>query len=185
MNFNYSLGNCSQNVNFNGRVDKKSAKLAKQMGGEIYENLQNLADKTHKNTMIKLCDMNGEYGIRAFNVKIGHGLTVGLAPKNKLADTLKNIDAKRVDESIVNAAIKNIKEEAAINSMNTTEKKMLKAEAKETLKLQRDLGLKQPFWSETKQLMAEADKRADVERIMFEKNHSAWKMANNRHFEKY
>ena len=179
MNFNYSLGNCKQNVNFNGRVDKKSAKLAKEMGGEIYENLQNLASKTHKNTMIKLCDMNGEYAIRAYNVKIGHGLNVGLAPQAELANTLKNIDAKRVDEGIVNSAIKNIQEEAALGAMNTTEKKMLRADAKETLKLQRDLGLQKPFWSETKKIMAEAEIRADLERIIADRNHRLNKMVNN------
>ncbi|MCR5266579.1 MAG: hypothetical protein K6E29_08325 [Cyanobacteria bacterium RUI128] len=175
MNTNYSLGNYQQSVNFNGKVDKKSAKLAKELGGEVLENIQNLASKTSKNTTIKLNEMGGEYGVYAFNNKMGYGLTVGMVPKEKLAKTIGIINPKRVDEGIVNSAIKSIKETAASGPMNTTEKKMLREEARETLKLQREIGVQKPFWSETKKLMAEAEDRADKERLAFDREYAAWK----------
>ena len=177
MNTNYALGNCQQNVNFNGRVDKKTAKLAKKMGGEVLENLEGLAGKTGKDTVIKLNEMGGEYGIYAFNRKIGSGLTVGLSPETHLAETLKNIDSRRVEEGIVNASIRNIKNEAAAGPMSTVEKKMLREDARETLKLQRQLGIKEPFWGETKKIMRETEDRASAERLMRDREYQNWKMS--------
>ena len=177
MNINCSNIGYQQSPSFNGRVDKKSAKLAKEIGGSALENLQNLAGNTSKNTVLKLNEMGSDIGIYAYNQKTGHGLTVGLASKENLGRTVGSLVGKNVDQGIINASVRNIKEAAISGPLNTTEKKFLRQEVKDTLAMQREVGVKMPFWSETKQLMAEADRRADLERIADSKNYHAWKMS--------
>ena len=172
-------------VNFNGRVDRKSVKLAKKLGGDVLENLEQKAKGLSKNTVLTVtdgADRNVLTGIYAYNTKLGTRVHIDWTNNANLAEAVKKIDPAKVEEKIVDESIKNIKQAANTYPMRSFAKKMLKADAKEILNIEREYGINKPFWGDAKKLITEAKERADQARIEHSKKYHEWKnsMLNER-----
>ena len=167
MDTNYSINN--YNLNFNGKLYKGSKKLAQSLGREAFENLTTKASETHKDTVLRLDEIAGEYVLSAFNPKLGAGQVVHTAPSSKGAKLfnteLCKVNSAKVDESIVDAKIQDMKNYVSAYPLNKWEAKMMRKDAKELFKFQKRIKVYKPFWSDLKKIAAETEQRAAMERL--------------------
>lgn len=175
-----NIVNYQSGINFNGRVDRKSVKLAKKLGGDVLENLEQKAKGLSKNTVLTVtdgADRNVLTGIYAYNTKLGTKVHVDWTNNANLASAVEKIDPAKVEEKIVDESIKHIKQEANTYPLRGFARKMLKADAKEVLNIEREFGINKPFWGDAKKLMTEAEERAARERVEYSKKHD-WAVPN-------
>jgi len=148
----------NSNLCFEGKVDRHTKKFAKKIGEPVLDALKGKAEEMHKNTVLRLEEIDGKYILSAFNPKLGFGRTIQEVKKadgiSALTKNINDIDSRQVDVNLVKDGIEYLKNSAP-HAYSTPEYNTLKHEAKDNLKVQRELGVQYPFWSEVKALREE------------------------------
>ena len=151
----------NQNINFSGEIDLESTRLARKIGTKIYNGLQAKAKEFDKNTILSMEEQASNIGpfypIYIRNPKLGVHVFVDMARKEDLPEAIERIKPSSVAEDLVRTSIRYIKKNASCRPINDVSYKILKREAKENLRIQREFGIKKPFWAEAKKSMVKAD----------------------------
>ena len=159
--------NNNQNVNFCGSVDRKSAKLAKNLSSEVYEALSEMAKSLHKKAIVSIepkGELTSQYTLYAYDPRFYGKYSLDLSETGSMAQKIREINPTEVEETIINEGINTLQKSADF-PINTTERRMIKAEAKDILKVQRETGIYRPFWGDINEIIRKAREKYDKEAI--------------------
>lgn len=171
--------NPQSNTNFQGRIDRQSKRIAKNIGNNVLNSLINKANELHEDTILTLNQIDSKYFISAYNPYLPSGKVKVLSKitSDKLPESISQLDAKAIDESIVDSTISTLKKSARA-SQSSSEYKGLKKDAKRLLKLERELGLHKTFWTDVKNTRNKAIKKRDKYWADFDAKHRDNKARN-------
>ena len=146
METNFSV---TRTPSFEGRTDWRTKKLAKKLDSFVGDALTDKAGAMHKNTILSLRDIDGQYILAAFNTKLGVRSRIDTVSKSKgieaLKKTIVKINPQEVDRNLIETDVKAIFG-LANDAYSSSERKFLRSQSKNNLRVQRETGIYIPFW---------------------------------------